>query len=85
MFRSFNSANASQLPRINSYFKTYLVGFQAEKKGCTATEYGLVFGVFELIVFIVSPFYGAHLNKLGMKLLFNGGILTTGTCAILFG
>ncbi|CAB3221001.1 unnamed protein product [Arctia plantaginis] len=58
---------------------------EAEKKGCSATEYGLVFGVFELVVFIVSPFYGAHLNKLGMKLLFNGGILTTGTCAILFG
>ncbi|XP_075981386.1 MFS-type transporter SLC18B1-like [Anticarsia gemmatalis] len=58
---------------------------EAEKKGCTATEYGLVFGVFELIVFLVSPLYGAHLNRIGPKLLFNGGILTTGTCAILFG
>ncbi|XP_059049147.1 MFS-type transporter SLC18B1-like [Achroia grisella] len=58
---------------------------EAEKKGCTATEYGLVFGIFELVVFIVSPFYGAHLNKFGPKVLFNGGILTTGTCAILFG
>ncbi|XP_035430660.1 MFS-type transporter SLC18B1-like isoform X2 [Spodoptera frugiperda] len=58
---------------------------EAEKKGCTATEFGLVFGVFELVVFLVSPIYGAHLNKLGPKLLFNGGILTTGTCAILFG
>lgn len=58
---------------------------EAEKKGCTATEYGLVFGVFELVVFLVSPLYGAHLNKIGPKLLFNLGILTTGTCAILFG
>ncbi|XP_028037700.1 MFS-type transporter SLC18B1-like [Bombyx mandarina] len=58
---------------------------EAEKKGCTATEYGLVFGVFELVVFIVSPIYGAHLNRIGPKLLFNTGILTTGTCAILFG
>ncbi|XP_060810410.1 MFS-type transporter SLC18B1-like [Amyelois transitella] len=58
---------------------------EAERKGCTATEYGLVFGVFELVVFLVSPIYGAHLNRLGPKLLFNGGILTTGTCAILFG
>lgn len=62
-----------------------LVYFQAEKKGCTATEYGLVFGIFELVVFLVSPIYGAHLNKIGPKLLFNAGILTTGTCAILFG
>ncbi|GBP93145.1 MFS-type transporter SLC18B1 [Eumeta japonica] len=60
-------------------------GCQAEKKQCTATEYGLVFGIFELVVFLVSPLYGAHLNKLGPKLLFNAGILTTGTCAILFG
>ncbi|KAJ0181380.1 hypothetical protein K1T71_003465 [Dendrolimus kikuchii] len=58
---------------------------EAEKKGCSATEYGLVFGIFELVVFLISPVYGAHLNRIGPKLLFNGGILTTGTCAILFG
>lgn len=58
---------------------------QAERKGCTATEYGLVFGIFELIVFIVSPLYGQHLNRIGPKVLFNGGIYTTGICAILFG
>lgn len=58
---------------------------QAERKGCTATEYGLVFGIFELVVFLVSPFYGQHLNKIGAKVTFNGGIYTTGICAILFG
>ncbi|KRT86297.1 membrane transporter [Oryctes borbonicus] len=58
---------------------------EAERKGATATEYGLVFGIFELVVFIVSPLYGQHLNKIGVKLVFNGGIYTTGVCAILFG
>ncbi|KAI4485992.1 hypothetical protein M0804_006481 [Polistes exclamans] len=58
---------------------------EAEKKGASPTEYGLVFGVFELVVFIISPVYGKHLNWIGPKLLFNGGILTTGTCAIFFG
>ncbi|XP_026485114.2 MFS-type transporter SLC18B1-like isoform X1 [Vanessa tameamea] len=58
---------------------------EAELKGCSATEYGLVFGVFELVVFMISPFYGAHLNRLGPKLVFNAGILTTSSCAILFG
>ncbi|XP_050541622.1 MFS-type transporter SLC18B1-like [Daktulosphaira vitifoliae] len=58
---------------------------EAERKGATATEYGLVFGVFELVVFIISPIYGKHLNKIGPKYLFNGGIFTTGICAILFG
>lgn len=59
--------------------------FQAEKKGATATEYGLVFGVFEFIVFIISPIYGQYLNKIGPKVLFNSGIFTTGISAILFG
>lgn len=58
---------------------------QAEKKGCTATEYGLVFGVFELVVFLVSPLYGQYLNSIGPKVLFNGGIFTTATSAIIFG
>ncbi|KAF5270493.1 hypothetical protein FQA39_LY08371 [Lamprigera yunnana] len=58
---------------------------EAEQKGCSATEYGLVFGIFELVVFIVSPVYGQHINKIGPKLLFNGGIYTTGVCSILFG
>ena len=36
---------------------------EAEKKGASATEYGLVFGIFELTVFIVSPFVGKILPK----------------------
>jgi hypothetical protein len=35
---------------------------QAEKKGASPSEYGLVFGIFELVVFIVSPFYGQHVS-----------------------
>ncbi|NP_001153495.1 uncharacterized protein LOC100123296 precursor [Nasonia vitripennis] len=58
---------------------------EAEKKGASATEYGLVFGIFEFVVFVISPIYGQHINRIGPKLLFNGGILTTGTCAIFFG
>ncbi|KAL3282205.1 hypothetical protein HHI36_005399 [Cryptolaemus montrouzieri] len=58
---------------------------EAEKKGCSATEYGLVFGIFELVVFIISPMYGQHLNRIGAKITFNAGIYTTGICAILFG
>lgn len=58
---------------------------EAERKGATATEYGLVFGVFELTVFIVSPLLGKNLGKLGAKRVFNLGILTTGTCSVIFG
>ncbi|XP_035897181.1 MFS-type transporter SLC18B1-like [Anopheles stephensi] len=58
---------------------------EAESKGATATEYGLVFGIFELVVFIISPIYGQYINRIGPKVLFNSGIFTTGTSAILFG
>ncbi|XP_057671964.1 MFS-type transporter SLC18B1-like [Diorhabda carinulata] len=57
----------------------------AESKKCTATEYGLVFGVFEFVVFLVSPFFGRHINKIGPKRMFIAGLYTIGICAILFG
>lgn len=49
------------------------------------SEYGLVFGVFELTVFLVSPIIGANLNRLGVKATLNVGIGTVGCTSILFG
>ena len=43
---------------------------EAEKKGASATEYGLVFGIFELTVFIVSPFVGKMLPKVRISTIF---------------
>lgn len=52
---------ASPLP---SFFKpSYAFCFQAEKKGATATEYGLVFGSFELVGFLTSPLFGKIVNN----------------------
>ena len=36
-------------------------------------------------MFIISPILGKNLRKLGAKRVFNMGILTTGTCSVLFG
>ena len=58
---------------------------EASNKGASATEYGLVFGIFELTVFIVSPLLGQNMGRLGAKRVFNVGIFTTGTCSVLFG
>lgn len=58
---------------------------EAEKKGCVPSEYGLVFGIFELTVFIVSPIIGANLNRLGVKMTLNVGIGTVGCTSIIFG
>jgi len=58
---------------------------EAESKGASATEYGLVFGIFELTVFIISPLYGQYISHIGPKFMFNAGIYVTGSTCILFG
>ena len=58
---------------------------EAEKKGATATEYGLVFGIFELTVFLVSPIIGKCLPRIGIRKAFSGGITITGIMCVLFG
>ncbi|KAF4528886.1 hypothetical protein B566_EDAN017379 [Ephemera danica] len=82
---SDSAATPAQCQNMANFSKRQWLTLAAERKGASATEYGLVFGVFELVVFIVSPIFGKHLNQLGPKLLFNGGIFTVGSCAILFG
>jgi len=58
---------------------------EAELKGATATEYSFVFSVFELTVFLVSPIYGAYLDKIGVNFLNNAGLFTVSISCILFG
>ncbi|XP_046990959.1 MFS-type transporter SLC18B1-like [Schistocerca americana] len=58
---------------------------EAENKGSTASEYGLVFGIFELVSFISSPILGKYMNAVGAKLLLNSGVCLAAVCAILFG
>ena len=48
---------------------------EAERKGATAAQYGLVFGIFELTVFIVSPVIGKLLPKVNNWLSFSLKIL----------
>ena len=58
---------------------------EAERKGATASQYGLVFGVFELTVFLVSPIYGRFMTRWGPKFINNAGIFTVSVMCILFG
>jgi len=58
---------------------------EAEMKGCTPSEYGLVFGIFELVVFLVSPIIGANLNRLGIKVTLCTGIGAVGVSTVFFG
>jgi len=40
----------------------YVLMLQAERKGASASEYGLVFGIFELASFISSPILGKYVS-----------------------
>jgi len=58
---------------------------EAESKGATATEYGLVFGSFEFIAFISSPILGKYMHYLGVKTTLNLGMILAALSAICFG
>ena len=67
------------------FFQAPFYPKEAERKGATASEYGLVFGVFELVVFLVSPLCGKYLPRIGAHKAFSMGIYTTGSMCVVFG
>jgi len=58
---------------------------EAVSKGLEVWHFGLVFGAFEITVFIVSPIIGANLNKFGVKRTLNVGIGAVGLILIGYG
>jgi MFS family permease len=58
---------------------------EAVSKGLEVWHFGLVFGAFEITVFIVSPIIGNHINRLGVKKTLNIGIGAVGVILILYG
>ena len=49
------------------FFQAPFFPREAVSKGLEVWHFGLVFGAFEITVFIVSPIIGANLNKIGVK------------------
>ncbi|GAB6023306.1 hypothetical protein CHUAL_008109 [Chamberlinius hualienensis] len=58
---------------------------EAASKGITPTQYGFVFGVFQLVVVFSAPLFGAYAKTIGPVFLFNIGTLASAYCTILFG
>lgn len=58
---------------------------EAEKKGATPTEYGFIFGIFQLTIFVMAPIMGKLVPYISPKFLLNSGILTVGVTCVLFG
>lgn len=56
---------------------------EAELKGATPTEYGFIFGIFQLTIFITAPLMGKIVPYVSPKFLLNSGVFTVGiTCAV---
>ena len=58
---------------------------EAEKKGATPSQYGFVFGIYELVIFLFCPIYGKFLDTIGVKLVNNTGIFVVSATCLLFG
>ncbi|XP_054708278.1 MFS-type transporter SLC18B1-like [Uloborus diversus] len=58
---------------------------EAEAKGATPTEYGFIFGMFQLTIFVMAPIMGKLVPYTSPKFLLNSGVLAVGGTCILFG
>lgn len=58
---------------------------EAKEKGLTESEIGIIFGIFELVVCIVSLILGKYMVYIGSKRMLVSGLMITGIAAILFG
>lgn len=58
---------------------------EAKLKNLSETQTGIVFGIFEFTMFIISPLFGKYIIFIGARTMFIVGIAVTGVTAILFG
>lgn len=70
-----------------SYFSLFTPFFPGEalKKGQNRSQIGFIFGILQLVLLILSPFFGKYMNKIGIKFLFVSGILLGAASEIAFG
>lgn len=58
---------------------------EAENKGAKPSQYGLVFGVFQLTFFILSPIYGKLMGYISPNFMLLAGTFLVGGSVLLFG
>ena len=58
---------------------------EAEKKGASASQYGLVFGISNLAGFFMAPFTRYFVDKCGTKKVFTSAIMIIGSSTVAFG
>jgi len=65
-------------------FQSTFYPFEAEEKGAVPSQYGFVFGVFNLSLFVFSPIFGKYGMSIGVKYLYIGGTFIVGVVTTLF-
>lgn len=70
-----------------SYFSLFTPFFPGEAmtKGQNRSQIGFIFGVLQLVLLLLSPFFGKYMNKIGIKFLFVSGIFLGAGSEIAFG
>uniref|UniRef100_A0A914GSB4 Major facilitator superfamily (MFS) profile domain-containing protein n=1 Tax=Globodera rostochiensis TaxID=31243 RepID=A0A914GSB4_GLORO len=58
---------------------------EAKRKGMSKPQIGLVFGFFELVMFVAAPLIGKYMHLIGSKWVCSGGLLINALAAIVFG
>ncbi|KAK0404167.1 hypothetical protein QR680_017320 [Steinernema hermaphroditum] len=58
---------------------------EAQLKGLNSSQIGIVFGAFELVMFICAPLLGRYMAFFGSKRMFVAGLIITGITAMAFG
>ena len=58
---------------------------EAASKGATATQFGGVFGIIHLAIFIISPIMGTMVSRLGLGNIFKWGLFLSSSCSLMFG
>ncbi|CAH1803160.1 unnamed protein product [Owenia fusiformis] len=58
---------------------------EANKKGASETMTGFIFGIYAIVVFLTSPFFGAILTRIGAKFMLVAGLFVAGGCSVIFG
>lgn len=58
---------------------------EATRKGCTASQFGAIFGIIHVGIFLTSPFVPRLVQRLGLLPVFMVGCLICSLAALLFG
>ena len=58
---------------------------EAQAKGATASQFGPIFGIIHLALFVISPLMGKVINRVGLGNVFNMGLLLISISSLCFG